>query len=95
VEVIFWETAMQYGEDNSVALTNDPNDRNAILAADLCPFQLREYKAMARLAEMLGKKTEAAEYRQKTDQLATSQELSFSLPTGLFARTPNGKGSPF
>jgi hypothetical protein len=26
-------------------------------------------KAMPRLAEMLGKKTEAAEYRQKTDQL--------------------------
>jgi hypothetical protein len=46
-------------------------------AADLCTFQLREYKAMARLAEMLGKKTEAAEYRQKTDQLAISQEPQF------------------
>jgi hypothetical protein len=32
---------------------------------------------MARLAEMLGKKTEAAEYRQKTDQLAISQEPQF------------------
>jgi alpha,alpha-trehalase len=68
-KLFFWETAMQSGEDNNVALTNDPNDRNAILAADLCTFQLREYKAMARLAEMLGKKAEAAEYRQKVDQL--------------------------
>jgi hypothetical protein len=63
---------MQSGEDNNVALTNDPNDRNATLGADLCTFQLREYKAMARLAEMLGKKTEAAEYRQKTDQLRSA-----------------------
>lgn len=60
---------MQSGEDNNVALTNDPRDRDAILAADLCTFQLREYKAMARLAEMLGKTAEAGEYQQKADKL--------------------------
>ena len=48
---------------------NSLKNRNAILAADLCTFQLREYEAMARVAEMLGKKTEAAEYRQKANQL--------------------------
>jgi alpha,alpha-trehalase len=68
-ELYFWENAMQSGEDNNVALTNDPNDRNAILAVDLCTFQLREYKAMARLGEMLGKETEANEYRQKAGRL--------------------------
>lgn len=91
-KLFFWETAMQSGEDNNVALTNDPKDRNAILAADLCTFQLREYRAMARLAEMLGKKTDAAEYRQKADQLRAAilkhlwfaQERCFSM----FAATP-------
>src|SRR5579863_5315462 len=67
--LFFWENAMQSGADNNVALTNDPKDRDAILAADLCTFQLREYKAMARLAEMLGKKSEAEEYRQKAAKL--------------------------
>ncbi|MGA2186199.1 MAG: trehalase family glycosidase [Bryobacteraceae bacterium] len=71
-ELFFWESAMQSGEDNNVALTNDPADRNAILAADICTFQLREYKAMARLAEMLGKNTEAGEYRRKADRLRTA-----------------------
>jgi alpha,alpha-trehalase len=68
-ELFFWENAMQSGADNNVALTNDPKDRSAILAVDLCTFQLREYKAMARLADMLGKKTEAEEYRQKATRL--------------------------
>ena len=68
-ELFFWESAMQSGEDNNVALTNDPHDRNAILAVDLCTYQYREYKAMAHLAEMLGKKAEAGEYRQKAENL--------------------------
>jgi alpha,alpha-trehalase len=68
-ELFFWENAMQSGADNNVALTNDPKDPSAILAADLCTFQLREYKAMARLAKMLGKETQAEEYRQKSAKL--------------------------
>jgi alpha,alpha-trehalase len=68
-ELFFWETAMQSGEDNNVALTNDPKDRNAILAVDLCTFQLREYKAMARLAKTLGKEPEASEYQRKATKL--------------------------
>jgi alpha,alpha-trehalase len=68
-QLFFWETAVQSGEDNNVALTNDPKDRDAILAADLCAFQLREYKAMARLAQKLGRPTEAGEYVQKAETL--------------------------
>jgi len=67
--LFFWEMAMQSGQDNNVALTNEPNDRNAILAVDLCTFQLREYKAMAKLAEKLGKPAEAGEYRRNADRL--------------------------
>jgi Trehalase len=60
---------MQSGEDNNVALADDPKDRNAILAVDLCTFRLREYKAMARLAETLGKEPEANGYQQKANTL--------------------------
>ncbi|MGA3028950.1 MAG: hypothetical protein ABSF98_29785 [Bryobacteraceae bacterium] len=51
-------------------------DRNAILAVDICTFQLREYRAMARLGEMLGKKTEASEYRRKADRLCAAIQAS-------------------
>jgi alpha,alpha-trehalase len=93
-ELFFWETAIQSGEDNNVALTNDPKDRNAILAVDLCTFQLREYKAMARLAEMLGKKAEAAEYQQKADKLraAMMKHLWFAQDAMFFnVRRDTGK----
>ena len=57
------------------ALTNDPNDRNAILAVDLCTFQLREFQAMAKLAERLGKPREARQYRGKADRLRRAARL--------------------
>jgi mannosylglycerate hydrolase MGH1-like protein len=93
-ELFFWETAMQSGEDNNVALTNEPKDRNAILAVDLCTFQLREYKAMARLAEMLGEKSEAGQYRQKADTLraAMLKHLWFAQDAMFFnVRRDTGK----
>ena len=67
---------MQSGEDNNVALTNDPNDRNAILIPDLCTFQLREYKAMARLAGDAGQRPKRPEkYRQKASQLRVAMHF--------------------
>jgi alpha,alpha-trehalase len=93
-QLFFWETAMQSGEDNNVALTNEPKDRNAILAVDLCTFQLREYKAMGRLAEMLGKKTEASEYQRKADKLdaAMLKHLWFAQDAMFFnIRRDTGK----
>jgi alpha,alpha-trehalase len=71
-QLFFWENAMQSGADNNLTLTNDPADPAAILATDLCTFQLREYKAMARLAQMIGKKSEAAHYRRKAARLRTA-----------------------
>jgi alpha,alpha-trehalase len=95
-ELFFWEDAMQSGADNNVALTNDPKDPDAILilAADLCTFQLREYKAMARLAERLGKKPEVEEYRQKAAKLraAMLKHLWFAQDAMFFnLRRDNGK----
>jgi alpha,alpha-trehalase len=67
--LFFWENAISSGADNNVALTNDPNDKSAILATDICTFHFREYKAMAQLADNLGKPDEAAEYRSKAADL--------------------------
>lgn len=61
----FWENAMQSGADNNAALTNDPRDEGAILGVDISTFQLREYLAMALIANHLDRKHEAHEYRKK------------------------------
>ncbi len=53
--LFFWDNAMQSGADNNVALTNDPNDRSAICAADINTFQLRECEALAKIAAALGR----------------------------------------
>ena len=92
--LFFWENAMSSGADNNIALTNDPNDKNAILAADLSTFQLREYKAMARLAEKLGEPAEAAVYRAKAQKVRSAiiKHLWFADDSMFFnIRRDNGK----
>ncbi len=69
----FWDNAMQSGADNDAALTNDPEDRSAILAVDASVWSMREYLAMAVLAERLGDTTNANEYRAKA--AATRQAI--------------------
>ena len=59
----FWDNAMQSGADNNAALTNDPADRSAILAVDASVFAMREYLAMAVLADRLGYPDDARAYR--------------------------------
>jgi alpha,alpha-trehalase len=61
----FWDNAMQSGADNSASLTNDPADRSAILAVDASVFAMREYEAMAVLADRLGDPTDALIYRRE------------------------------
>ena len=61
----YWDNAMQSGADNSAALTNDPNDRSAILAVDASVYAMREYMAMAVLADHLGDSTLARTYRSE------------------------------
>ncbi len=92
--LFFWDNSLQSGADNNVALTNDEKDRSAILAADLCTFQLREYKAMSRLADKLGESQQAAEYRTKADNLRSAMlEHLWSAKDAIFfnIRRDNGQ----
>lgn len=61
----FWDNAMQSGADNNAALTNDDNDRSAILAVDASVYAMREYLAMAEIAAHLGDQKSARDYRAK------------------------------
>jgi alpha,alpha-trehalase len=69
----FWDNAMQSGADNNAALTNDPNDRSAILAVDASVYAMREYLAMAALADKLGDANSARSYR--VEALATRKAI--------------------
>jgi alpha,alpha-trehalase len=40
--LFFWDGALQSGADNNPALTNDKDDKSALLACDINTFQLRE-----------------------------------------------------
>ena len=92
--LFFWDNAMQSGADNNVALTNDPNDRSAILAADASTFQLREYEAMETLAAKLNKPQEAAAYRQKADDLrAAIRKHMWSAKDVMFFNLRRSDGS--
>jgi len=92
--LFYWDNSMQSGADNNVALTNAEDDRSAILAVDLCTFQLREYKAMAMMAGKLGKAGEEAEYAKKAEELrlAMLKHLWFARDATFFnVRRSNGE----
>jgi alpha,alpha-trehalase len=61
----FWDNAMQSGADNNAALSNDPKDPSAILAADASVWALREAEAMSALATQLGDHSAATAYRRE------------------------------
>jgi alpha,alpha-trehalase len=69
----FWDNAMQSGADNNPALTNDANDRSAILAVDASVYAMREYLAMAAIAEKMGDQADARAYR--AEALATRRAI--------------------
>jgi alpha,alpha-trehalase len=69
----FWDNAMQSGADNNAALTNDPRDRSAILAVDASIYAMREYLAMAALADELSDQNHARIYRHEA--LATRRAI--------------------
>ena len=73
----FWDNAMQSGADNNAALSNDPKDHSAILAVDASIWAMREYLAMAQLADRLGRPDEARTYRAKA--AATRRAILKSL----------------
>jgi alpha,alpha-trehalase len=63
----FWDNAMQSGADNNAALTNNPKDPSAILAVDASVWAMREYLAMAALADHLSDATDAQRYRAEAE----------------------------
>ena len=67
--LFFWDNAGQSGADNNPVLSNDENDKCAILAADINTFQLREYKSMIRIAGVLKKADDAKYYTAKAQAL--------------------------
>jgi alpha,alpha-trehalase len=67
--LFYWENAVQSGADNNPALTNDENDRGAILATDINTFQLREYLSMIKIAEQLGYIDDIKLYKEKARML--------------------------
>ena len=75
----FWDNAMQSGADNNAALTNDPNDRSAILAVDASVYAMREYLAMAAIATHLGDPAMRRFTRPKPSPLGTPSCASFGL----------------
>jgi alpha,alpha-trehalase len=94
-ELFFWENAMQSGADNNLALTNDPKDPSAILATDLCTFQMREYEAMARLAEVLDKQADVKEYQGKATGLRAAMLKHLWFPQeAMFFNIRRDSGAP-
>ena len=69
----FWDNAMQSGADNNAALTNDEHDRSAILGVDASVYAMREYAAMAVLADRMGDTPDAKAYRAEV--LATRHAM--------------------
>jgi alpha,alpha-trehalase len=92
--LFFWDIAIQSGADNNPALTNDTNDRSAILAADINTFQLREYISMMKIAEKLGKMKDVKTFKSKADTLTARmlKYLWFPKQESFFnVRRDNGK----
>ena len=93
--LFFWENSISSGADNNVALTNDEKDKSAILATDISTFQLREYKAMAQLADKLGEPAEAAGYRKKAADLkAAMLEHMWFAKEAMFYNIRRDTGKP-
>jgi alpha,alpha-trehalase len=81
--LFFWDIAVQSGADNNPALTNDENDRSAILAADINTFQLREYISMMKIADKLGKAVDKEYYREKAEKLKAAMLKYLWFPEDL------------
>jgi alpha,alpha-trehalase len=92
--LFYWDIAIQSGADNNPALTNDTNDRSAILAVDINTFQLREYISMMKIAAKLGKTADVKDFKMKADTLKARmlRYLWFPEQQSFFnIRRDNGK----
>ncbi len=67
--LFFWDNAGQSGADNTVVLSNDPNEASAILGVDIDVFQYREYLALSAIAKRIGRADDAAHFSEKAAKL--------------------------
>jgi len=92
--LFFWENAMHSGADNNPAISNEEDDRNAILACDMNTFQLREYVCMAKICSELGFTDDEQLYKKKVENLnrAINKQLWFAESDSFFnIRRDTGK----
>jgi len=78
--LFYWDNAGESGVDNSVVLSNDPNDRGAIIAVDMNTWQLREYLSMVQLAAKLGYHKDVTYYKQKALALKKAMMKTLWFP---------------
>lgn len=69
--LFYWNNAIESGVDDNVALSNDPKKLNSLIGVDMNTWQLREYLAMSKIAEALGKPKDMAYYHHKAAALQT------------------------
>jgi len=81
-----WDIGIASGADNNPALTNDENDRSAVLAADVNALQLREYISMREIAGRLGKRSDRKAFGRKAEKLknAIREHLWFPEDASFF-----------
>ena len=92
--LFFWDNGGESGADNSVVLTNDKNDPDAIIGVDINTFQYREYVSMSKIAARLGRMSDVSIYKAKASELKNDmmKYLWFSKDHSFFnIRRDKGK----
>ena len=73
--LFFWDNRYESGLDNSPRFTNrsalKKRDLSKLAAIDLCCYMVVDDLSLARIAEALGKKEDAQEFRKKAEELKT------------------------
>jgi alpha,alpha-trehalase len=69
-----WDDAMQSGADNNPAVGNDPKSAKAVLACDVNAFLHREYLALSRLAEGLGRRDDQIRFAETADAVRVAMD---------------------
>lgn len=71
--LFFWDNRFESGLDNSPRFTNRSatriRDLSRLAAVDLCSYMVMDDLALAQMAEVLGRKDDAAEFRKKAQAL--------------------------
>jgi alpha,alpha-trehalase len=68
--LVKWWDSMESGADNNVSLVR--RYHNSMAGVDVNAFMVLDYRAMALIAERIGRQGEAAEFRGKAARLATA-----------------------